>query len=89
MIGKIISAFIFLLIVANVFLTNSVVNKGRELKDLQVQKGSLESQLRELENQIAQASSLNTVREEALRMGMVAGKLYLLPPVPVALAPKH
>ncbi|OGC38026.1 hypothetical protein A2V54_00130 [candidate division WWE3 bacterium RBG_19FT_COMBO_53_11] len=89
MIGKIISAFIFLLIVANVFLTNSVVNKGRELKDLQVQKGSLESQLRELENQIAQASSLNTVREEALRMGMVAGKLYLLPPVPVALAPKN
>jgi len=89
MIGKILSIIIFLLIVANVFLNNSVVNKGRELKDLQVQKGVLESQLRELENQIAQASSLNTVRKEALQMGMVAGKLYLLRPVPVALAPKR
>ena len=89
MIGKILSIIIFLLVVANVFLNNSVVNKGRELKDLQVQKGVLESQLRELESQIAQSSSLNTVRKEALRMGMVAGKLYLLRPVPVALAPKR
>jgi peptidoglycan hydrolase CwlO-like protein len=89
MISKILTALIFLLVVANVFLNNSVVNKGRKLKDLQVQRGVLESQLRELENQIAQASSLNTVREEALRMGMVTGKLYLLRPAPVALAPKH
>ena len=89
MTGKILSAIIFLLIVANFFLNNSFVAKGRELEELRIRKGTLESQLRELENQIAQASSLNTIRQEALRMGMVAGKLYFLPPVPVALAPQR
>lgn len=88
MIGKILSILIFLLVVLNFFLNNSVVDKGRKLKDLQAQKRTLESQLRELENQIAQASSTNTIREEALKMGMVVGKLYPLPPVPVALAPR-
>jgi Tfp pilus assembly protein PilO len=89
MIGKILIALILLLIGANVFLNNSVVNKGQELESLRNEKGSLESRLRELENQIAQASSLNTIRQEALRMGMVVGKLYFLPPVPVALAPQR
>ncbi|MEX0587309.1 MAG: hypothetical protein WD940_00160 [Patescibacteria group bacterium] len=86
--GKILGITIFLLIVLNFFLNNSLVDKGRELKDLQARKGALESQLRELDNQIAQASATSTIREEALKMGMVVGKLYPLPPVPVALAPQ-
>jgi len=90
MIGKILSALILLLLIgANVFLNNSVVNKGRDLEGLRVEKVSLESRLRELENEISQASSINTIREEALHMGMVVGKLYFLPPVPVALAPQR
>ena len=89
MIGKILTALILLLVGANVFLNNSVVNKGRELEGLRVEKVSLESQLRELENEISQASSISTIRAEALQMGTVVGKLYFLPPVPVALAPQR
>ncbi len=91
MTGKtlIITTMFVALGIANVFLNNSVVAKGKELEGLRVQKADLELQLREIENQIAQASSLNTIRESAIKMGMVAGKLYFLPPVPVALAPRH
>ena len=89
MLGKILTALILLLVGANVFLNNSVVNKGKELEGLRVERVSLESQLRELENEISQASSINTIRAEALHMGMVVGKRYFLPPVPVALAPQR
>lgn len=88
MIGKIIIASIILFAVVNVFANNSLVAKGKELESLQAQKANLELQLREIENQIAKASSLNTIREGALKMGMIAGELYFLPPVPVALAPR-
>ena len=88
MTGKIILALIVLLAVVNVFTYNSMVSKGKELESLRVQKADLELQLKEIDNSIAQSSSLNTIREKALKMGMVAGKLYFLPPVPVALAPR-
>uniref|UniRef100_A0A831Z0U3 Septum formation initiator family protein n=1 Tax=candidate division WWE3 bacterium TaxID=2053526 RepID=A0A831Z0U3_UNCKA len=78
---------LFLLVVGLFFLRNSLSDKGAELQSLEQQKKALESQLRDLENQIAQASSLNVIRDEATKMGMVAGQLYFLPPVPVALAP--
>ena len=80
---------LLLMIIGMFFLRNSLSDRGRELQDLEQQKKALESQLRDLDNQIAQASSLNVIRDEATKMGMVAGQLYFLPPVPVALVPGH
>lgn len=74
---------------AMVFLNNSLASKGRELDELFEQKRILESQLLELDNQIAQASSLSVIREEATKLGMVPGKLHFLPPAPVALVPQQ
>ncbi len=82
---KIFAVLFFATIVAQVVLTNSLVTKGRRMDELAVEKEVLQSRLLELDNQIAQASSLSSIREKAKEMGMRPGKLKYLPPQPVAL----
>lgn len=86
---KIFAGLLFLIILAQVILSNSLVSGGRRMEELTREKERLSSQLLELENQIAQASSLTAIREKAEKLGMKPGKLQYLPPQPVALAPEH
>ena len=89
MTGKIFIGATVILFLAMVFLNNSLASKGREVNELMEQKRILESQLKEIDNQIDQASSLGVIREEAAKLGMVPGELHFLPPAPVALAPQR
>ncbi len=89
MTGKIFIGSTIVLVFVMVFLNNSLASKGREVDELMEQRKALESQLLELDNRIAQASSLGIIREEAEKLGMVPGKLQFLPPAPVALAPQQ
>lgn len=86
---EIFAILFFLIIVAQVVLANSMVSKGRQMKDLSRQKEELQSELLQLENRIAQASSLAVIRAQAEKLGMKRGKLHFLPPQPVAFAPKR
>lgn len=82
---KIFAVLFFATIVAQVLVTNSLVTKGKIMDGLSVEKKVLHSRLLELENQIAQASSLTAIRDKAEELGMKPGKLKYLPPQPVAL----
>lgn len=87
--GKIFIGITVVMFLSMIFFNNSLASRGRELDGLMEQKRILESQLLELDNQIAEASSLGVIRKEAAKLGMVPGKLHFLPPVPVALAPQR
>ena len=86
---KIFVITFFIILLAQAILVNSLASKGRETQQLLSEKEQLESQLLELENEIAKASSLEEIRVQARKMGMKPGKLQYLPPAPVALAPKQ
>ncbi len=89
MTGKIFIGITVGMFLLMIFLNNSLASRGRELESLIEQKRVLESQLLELDNQIAEASSLSVIRKEAAKLGMVPGKLHFLPPAPVALSPQR
>lgn len=88
MIKKIFVGFFLILILAQVVLANSLVSQGKEMEKLMRQRNEIRSQLSNLENQIAQVSSLSVIKDQAQKLGMAPGQLHFLPPVPVALAPE-
>ncbi|NIT04323.1 hypothetical protein GTO10_05390 [Candidatus Saccharibacteria bacterium] len=82
---KIFAVLFFLSVAAQVVVANSLVSKGRRMDELVLERKRLESQLLDLENKIAQASSLSAIKEKAESLGMKPGSLQYLPPAPVAL----
>ncbi|GMR18961.1 MAG: hypothetical protein BMS9Abin34_083 [Patescibacteria group bacterium] len=86
---KIFVVLFFLIVLAQVVVVNSLIVKGRETQELLAEKKLLQSRLLELENEAARASSLESIRGQAEKLGMKPGKLQYLPPVPVALAPQQ
>jgi hypothetical protein len=78
---------LFILIVAQVVLANSLVSKGREINRLISERERLRAEVVSLENNVARASSLTAIRQEAEGLGMVPGSIEFLPPPPIAAAP--
>lgn len=78
---------LFALIVAQVILANSLVAKGREINRLIAEREQLRAEVVSLENEIAQASSLAAIRQEAEKLGMGPGSIEFLPPPPLAATP--
>lgn len=77
---------VFVLIVIQVILANSLVTKGREINRLVSEREQLRAEVISLENKIAQASSLTAVRQGAEGLGMGPGSIEFLPPPPLAAA---
>mgnify|MGYP001774356281 CR=1 FL=1 len=59
-------------------------NYSQEIDRLIVNRDKLRSELTDVENQIAQASSLNTIREKAVSLGLTPARVEILPPPPVS-----
>jgi len=83
---KIFAGLFFITVFANIALANSSVSKGQEVEKLLGERERLRSELLDLDNQLAQSSSLAVIREQAQQLGMGPGQLQILPPTPVALA---
>lgn len=78
---------IFILLIIQVALANSLVTKGKEINQLSVEREKLRAEIVSLENKVAQASSLSSIRQRARKLGMKMGKVEFLPPPSLASAP--
>lgn len=83
---KFIAGIFFVLVVVQVVLANSLVTRGRGINQLSAEREQLQAEISSLENEVAQASSLTTIRRKAEELGMELGKIEFLPPPPLASA---
>lgn len=84
---KFIIVVSLVLIVVQVVLANSLVARGKEIRQLTKEREQLREEISTFENEVAQASSLTTIRRRARELGMEPGKIEFLPPPPLAAAP--
>lgn len=81
---KFIIGMLLVLFVIQAVLANSLVTRGREINQLSAEREQLQAEISSLENEVAQASSLTTIRRKAEELGMELGKIEFLPPPPLA-----
>jgi hypothetical protein len=81
---RLLVIMVLALVAVQVALVNSLVAGGREIKRFEVERKRLRSDIVLLENKVAQASSLTTIRKKARELGMVLGKVDFLPAPSVA-----
>jgi len=84
---KFIAGIFFVLVVIQVVLANSLVTRGRGINQLSAERERLQAEINSLENEVAQTSSLTTIRQKAEELGMGPGKVKFLPPPPLASVP--
>lgn len=83
---KFIAGIFFVLVVIQVVLANSLVTRGRGINQLSAERERLQAEISSLENEVAQTSSLTTIRQKAKELGMGPGEIKFLPPPPLASA---
>lgn len=84
---KFIAGIFFVLVVIQVVLANSLVTRGRGINQLSAERERFQAEISSLENEVAQTSSLTTIRQKAEEVGMGPGEIKFLPPPPLASAP--
>jgi Tfp pilus assembly protein PilO len=83
---RLVISTVVALVAVQIVLANSLVGKGREIRQLTNEREQVKSDILALENEIAEASALNTVRAKAEKMGMRVGKVEFLKPLSLARA---
>jgi len=73
----ILPVFVIILIVSQILLTNELAGAGSKIQNLDTEYEMLVMENERLNQEIASASSLVTVKEKARTMGFVEGKSYL------------
>jgi hypothetical protein len=75
---------LFVFVVVQVILANSLVARGKEIRELATKRDGLRADIVLLENEIARASSLAAVQQGAEALGLKPGTIEFLPPPPLA-----
>ncbi len=79
----IVFTLVSILIIANLFIANSLATKGKLVSDLKIKSESLKKENISLKSEIAQLGSLSTIEQKARVLGFeknITNKIYIKDP---------